>query len=159
MPRRASPAAGTGTTAKVNDLHNRRKQYASAAGLYRRAKIDVLEIEKVALVEEADGFRVGPPRQKASAGHPIHIALTAGLAFDPATRERATAGVRRLHKFAGGLTPGIHRAAHREFWMSMFVNDSWADDGDIGQLVESRDQAIDGAGRHDRIWIQQEEEL
>src|SRR6476620_7125319 len=74
------------TSPKVDDLGRRREQHPVPPRAYCRAEIHVLGVEKVALVEEARGFRGIAPDEQARPADPVDISLAPPAPLDPPRR-------------------------------------------------------------------------
>jgi hypothetical protein len=68
--------------AKVHDLDVRREENPPAARAYGRAKVDILRVHEVALVEKANGFRIDSSNEETRAAHPVRIGFDARRCVD-----------------------------------------------------------------------------
>ena len=107
-------AVGARPSAQVHDLRRRREEDPAAACAQRGAEVDVLGVEEVALVEQADALRIGARHEQARAADPVDERFAASSLRDPAPRSglrprrtaarRSSAAARRAARSSGRRT-------------------------------------------------------
>ncbi len=72
----------------MRDFDRRSEEDSSAPRADGEAKVDVLQVHEVALVEKADRVRIIPSNEQARAGDPVGIALAPGERIHVAHRSQ-----------------------------------------------------------------------
>ncbi len=140
-------------------LGRRREEDAAAAAADRGAEVDVLGVEEVPLVEQADGFGVGARDQQAGAADPVD--------------ERSRRVSRSTQRSTGGTRASYKRPT--TFWRSspsgeiigpneisgrpLAVDEPRPGDGGLRMRRQPRDQRVDRAARDDGVAVEEQKQL
>jgi hypothetical protein len=158
-PRRRRRRRLARPAAEVRHGHGRREADPAAAGAQRGAEVDVLEVHEIALVDEADRLGGVAPDQQARAGDPVRPGRRARAAID--LRERLAVAARRGREEAllPPLGEGPDHCAGRQLGAAVAVHQPRADRDRRRILAQRGDQAVDRARRHDRVAVEQQDQL
>ena len=136
---------GARSAAEVRDGRGWREQHAPAARADRRAEIDVLGVEKISFVEQADRFRVAAVHQQAA---PLTQSTNRSVprgAFDPLRDRTEAALMQQHHELLAQFGDRRNHRAERELGPAGRVDESRAGDAASGCSSQPRDQRIQRA--------------
>ena len=138
-----------GPSAQMHDLGGRRKQDAPAEAANRVAEVHVFGVQKKAFVEQSDRFGISPAHEQACAAHPIDRLFLRRLRFDPC------ASAALLQE----LVQRRDHAAERQLRPAGAVHQPGPGDADVADCMKPLDEQVDGAARHNRVAVQQQQQI
>ena len=134
--------------AQVDHFDARHEHHAPPARANRGAEIHVFQVHEVALVEQ-------PRRPRRRARRTSRQApLTQSGNCSLPRRRRVDAASRC---FCRSSLSGTDHPAERQLRAPAGVHQPRPDDRDVGVAIEHLEQAIDGAGRHDRVAVEEQQ--